>query len=260
MAQNASRRSLLASLATLPVTAAGVIPAVATAAETDGVLLAAIDCFRNAVAAHNAAIAADDDAMERYEAPEFPETLYVRNTDCGLVVPVGYSGRGGERRYFKEVTIEYLRTVPCERVVTHARPATMEDGFTEKEVTSGIDILVRHTREPWPEAQARADEIVSAWDALQAELQRRQDACGLTATHATLETTQLAYANARDVLLETEARTIEGVIAKAAAIMECCYPGADGEIDFASDVEEAFAGPALALTLTRNLHKLTRVA
>ncbi|MGA0594948.1 hypothetical protein [Enterovirga sp. CN4-39] len=260
MAQNASRRSLLARLATLPVTAAEVIPAAATPAEADGLLLAAIDRFRNAVAAHNVALAADDDAMERYDAPEFPETLYVRNTDCGLVVPVGYSGRGDERRYFKEVTIEYLRKVPCERVVTHARPATMEDGFTEKEVTSGIDIVVRHTREPWPEAQARADEIVAAWDAWQAEVERRCDASGRTAAKAALDATQPAYVAARDALLETDARTIEGVIAKAAAIMECCYPGADGELDFASDVEEAFAGPALALTLTRNLHKLTRVA
>ena len=258
MASLASRRSLLASLATLPAITAG--PASALPSAADGDLFAALTRFREANRAVDLACAAEDEAMNRYEAPDFPDALWVRDTDPGLVVPVGYSGGGGgQRRYFQDVTIEYLRKLPCERRIRHERPATAEDGFTEAELAEG-QVIVRYERQPWPEARARADEIVSAWDEWQSEKQRRRDASGLTAASRAVEGARRAYRKARDELLRIPARTMEGVVAKAACVMECFYADEDGQEQLGEDVEGAFAGLGLSLTLVRDLYTLTRIA
>jgi hypothetical protein len=257
MASLASRRSLLASLATLPAITSRTASTLASPA--DAALFAALARFHDANRAVDLACAAEDEAMSRYEAPDFPDALWVRDKDPGLVVPVGYSGGGGQRRYFQDVTIEYLRKLPCERRIRHERPATAEGGFTEAELAEG-QVIVRYERQPWPEAQARADEIVTAFDAWQSEKQRRRDASGLTTALSAVDGARRAYRKARDELIRIPARTMEGVIAKAACVIESFYADEDGQEQLAEDVEGAFAGLGISLTLARDLYRLTRVA
>ncbi|MBM0206897.1 hypothetical protein JNW90_30760 [Micromonospora sp. STR1s_5] len=140
-------------------------------------------------------------------------------------------------------------------MVEQKRPVTLEDGFTEAEVVSGNNFIVRHTREPWPEAQARADEIVTAWDAWNAEVRRRRHASGRTAADEAHDQAMRAYQDARTALMLTPARTISGVMAKAAVVMSMYE---DSEEDFEDEMrdENTTFNFQLSLSLARDLHAL----
>lgn len=66
--------------------------------------------------------------------------------------------------------------------------------------------------------QARADEIVAAYDAWVAECDATRAACGLTAAEEEADAAEGAEWELRQAALATPARTIEGLRAKAEVI------------------------------------------
>ncbi|MBM0206889.1 hypothetical protein JNW90_30720 [Micromonospora sp. STR1s_5] len=265
MAQT-SRRSLLSSLAALPAVAAGAAPSLALG--NDVALYAAIQRYREAVAVTERTENAAQAAYERYwdefgGTPDLPEALYRTEHDVKefCFYPVRNQDPETGRGHFPEMFVNYLRRVPCRRVITHERPVTIEDGFTEEEVASGNHFRVKHEHAPWPQAQARADEIVAAWDAYQAEERRRREASGYTAADEAHDAAMDAYCAARDAVVLTPATTMQGVIAKAAVVMGI-YADAEAMEDFDDSLrrENETFDFRLSLSLARDLHNLTRRA
>ncbi len=189
--------------------------------------------------------------------PELPEAVFQTEQDFNEFhfYPVRDRDHETGRARFSETFINYLRCVPCQRMVEHKRPVTLEDGFTETEVASGNNFIVRHTRESWPEAQARADEIVAAWDAWNADVRRRRDASGRTAADEAHDQAMEAYQEARTALMLAPARTMRGAIAKAAIVMGLYE---DSEEDFEDEMrdENTTFNFQLSLSLARDLRAL----
>lgn len=69
--------------------------------------------------------------------------------------------------------------------------------------------------EPWPEAQARADEIVAAWDAREAEIARRNEVSGFDAAKEAWEARDAALDIIEDEIAAAEAHTVTGLTIKA---------------------------------------------
>lgn len=78
----------------------------------------------------------------------------------------------------------------------------------------GVDEVIGR-RVPWPEAQARADAIVAAWDGWKAELDRIYAASGAEAANAEWEALDDARAELDGAIRDTTARTLDGLRVKA---------------------------------------------
>lgn len=255
-----SRRSLLSSLAALPVVVAGAASSVAATVDAD--LFAAIARYQDAGAETLRTEDAAQAAYERYYdefggEPDFPEALYRTEEDVQRFnfFPVRDQDPETGQGRFPETFVNYLRRVPCRHVLTHRRAATLGDGLPPEDLASGDQVIVRQELVPWPEAQARADEIVAAWDAYQAEDQRRLTASASAQAEEAHEAAMSAYLAARNALALTAARTMQGVVAKAAVVMalyETCPEDFEAEM---LDRKVTF-NFQLGLSLARDLRNL----
>ena len=255
-----SRRSLLASFAALPAVAAGAAPTFSS--DSDAELSAAIARYHEADGASIRLEEAAQAAYERYldefgGKPDFPDAVWVREDDRTLGIYSSTRCPLSDRYFYSETAIGYHRRNPCRRGVTQKRPATIDDGFTAAEVASGDHSIGKTEIVPWPEAQVRADEIVAAWDAFQAEEQRRRDDSGSTAAEERHDAAMEAYRAARDTMVLTPARTMQGVLAKAAVVMGIyADPEGMGDFEDALTRENETFDLRLSLSLARDLHKL----
>jgi hypothetical protein len=113
--------------------------------------------------------------------------------------------------------------------------------------------------EPWPEAQARADEIIAAWDAWEAELERARMLSGQEAANELYN----AIADEKDEVLAQivafPATTFAGAVAKArCARTECSW--LDGlEKQIAAQIEDN-GGPNSEAVCTSIARDLLRIA
>lgn len=257
MAQTASRRAFLAG--TVTVIAAGA-PVASGASDQDRTLLNAIARYHAAVAEADRTDAACFDARRRFEAlggdPPLPEAIYQTERDRlefhFYAIEPDHADPDARPR-MKVSFIEWLQRNPLIRVRNVKRPATVADGFTEEEVASGLNTIARHVREPWPEAQARADEIVAAWDAWTAERHRRRVASGLEAAWEENERADNQRYEAARAIAEIKATTLAGALAKATLIMTWF----DGPDDLAQEIAGASAhAEAVSLSVVRDLLEL----
>jgi hypothetical protein len=105
--------------------------------------------------------------MAEAQLPAKPETLRVRPEDAALSIKNEDTWGGGDG-FYGHNTASSLRKSPRQRDRAHEpiafEPFKHGDNFADfmGDITGRI---VKAMTEPWPEAQARADEIVAAYDA-----------------------------------------------------------------------------------------------
>jgi hypothetical protein len=208
-----SRRAVLAGLgAALPAAAAGA-PALA-APEPEAELLAAVARFREADAAHVAAVEATLEAQARYEEPDLPEALYGQNWDMPYGLPsCVWDEKAGGFVYTADA-IERMRGVRQMRRVQRA-PTPEEVERSNGAIDPEYDVIT--FRRPWPEAQARADEIVAAWDWFIAERERQGEISGLTAALQSEKAAFEAWQAAARAVAAARVTTLQGAALKAQA-------------------------------------------
>jgi hypothetical protein len=88
---------------------------------------------------------------------------------------------GRHCRVYDAGAVRIYRESPRQRWIEQSRPVTLADGFSEEDVARGLCGVTITSTGPWPEAQARAAEIIAAWDWWQMEGPRRQEESGLAA-------------------------------------------------------------------------------
>jgi hypothetical protein len=219
----------------------------------DTELIQAIARWREAEAAHDAAVEAARAAEERYEDPAIPEVLYRRDGDRTFRIPPAIAtDRTTGQRYYDTNAVLLLRQSPRKRDVQRR--------LTEREIAASLDPSydLVSAKEVWPEAQARADEIIAAGDWLQGERQRREDAAGIRVAEETERGAYQAYRAAGRAIADTPATTVQGAILKARVVAEW----------YGNDVAEIAEGigraashaEQVALSVVRDLLVLNGVA
>jgi MoxR-like ATPase len=205
-----------------------------------------------------AAVCDEAETREWGLRPERPAALKIRRADWYDRVSIKHlSG------WYDEDTVEELRIIPRTRrnfTGTRADWKELPDGsngpLTDEEKAQWETV---HARVPDPRAQARADAIVAAWDAWQAELERARIVSGAKAA----DELYLAISEQNDELLlriiNTPASSVAGAVAKArCAKTECTY--LDGlEKQIAAQMEHD-GGPNSEALCTAVVRDLLRIA
>lgn len=263
----ASRRALIGALA-LPFIPASVALGAAIAANaaspegtisgTDAALFESLRVYRETVVARDLATNALDAAYSRYQEmggkPKMPEALLCRDGDwdLGLHSFAGYPDRSEERQYPRSAVV-FLKQSPCRKRFETIRPGTVAEGFSQEEIDRGQANVLKVHYEPWPEAQARADEIVAAWDGWVAEEARRREVSGVRAAEKLDKEHHRLYRAAASRLARTPAHTMEGIKAKVALILSI-YEG-DHEDLIESNAEET-TDIALAVSVVADISRM----
>lgn len=261
MSAPTDRRGFLRGLVAAP--ALGFAVPAAAAADSEPELRAAIELYHATEAAWIVAQDAVDLASERHDAlggtPAYPEALYQTKHDLKLGLHhTECAGEPDYRRRFPGAMVQYLRRTPCIRIVGHRRPATLADGFTQEEVESGVNFIAWSIKEPWPEAQARADEIIAAWDAWNAERIRRNEFSGLAAAETAEAEAYHAYKQAGQAVATTRATTMAGAMLKLAVVMSLYESGSEIEDEVDDPSNGVTFDYRLALSIVRDLNALSR--
>ena len=171
-----SRRAFLARAALSGAAAAQPPIFTAAAAAIDAVLLELERRWGPANAAYELA-SAKEEALDDY-CPPLPEALYLRQGDHALGLGKYATGRGeGDEddrpRYCHEGSKTELRGWRRRHWKWEQSPGTGEDGAPDGSMIE--------RRVPWPEAQARADEIAEAWDRWTADEKAARETSGYAA-------------------------------------------------------------------------------
>lgn len=228
-----SRRGFLCGVAALALIAP---PASAIELSPDAELL---DLWRRRGRALEAAKAAGhrhDQISDATQYPEPPEAVFVQEGDREFGFTKLADHEGQERPW-------YVVGPPRARQKAGQlrRPQThfVDEPFPEGHRLHGTgDVLAR--RVPWPEAQARADAIVAAYDGWVAEQERIYVASGIEAANAEWEELDDARAEIDGMIRDAAARTLDGVRIKAQLIQLDLDEGTTPE-------------PALIASLVRDL-------
>ncbi|MRI57696.1 hypothetical protein D8770_27915 [Methylobacterium sp. DB1607] len=211
MRANPSRRAVVRAFSVAPIAAVSSASALSRAGvehQPDADLLALGVCFDAAEAAYRAACRRADEIEAAIVLPEKPDAIYVAEGDRALgleayakerhdgrrwyIVPPAYSPRHGLRRaHFRYVDV----------------PATPLDRLPEHSVIA--------RRVPWPEAQARADEIVAAYDGWVAERDRIDVESGLAAANEAADALGEQLSDIEAEIEDAIARTLGGLRVKA---------------------------------------------
>lgn len=247
VARPSSRRSFLT--AALAGTAAGAVAgashvAVSGMAEASPIP-ALVKAAEEASKRQDETIEATFDALRRYRElggdPEVSGALLYRgepDRDLCLYGSRPVTNDPTDERYtFSATAIEHFRKHPRTRFGMVPHPDLPPPNM-------------RQTKEPWPEAQARADEIVAAWDARQAEIDRRWKVSGrIDAMNADAAAEQCCEAAIRAVIL-ARVTTPEDVQAKASLMASLL-----GDADELTKVLEHEGEPCdlLALSIVRDI-------
>ena len=220
-----NRRRMMAQSATAAV-AAVAMPAAALAASggnPDAEVLAIVaelaalqvklkDGYRRSKDAHDRAMALN---------PPLPEKARQRPSDVatyGLPPPRDRDGNGFYTTFDTHELSSFHPSQPYK---------VRLDEFVRTRPDPGVDLfLILRTGEheeitlhrTWPEARARADEIVASLEAWKVERELVLDGTGYSAIEAELEALQDQESELLDGLVAAPARTMAGVIAKARAL------------------------------------------
>ncbi|GEP08573.1 hypothetical protein [Methylobacterium gnaphalii] len=141
--------------------------------------------------------------------PEPPAEIFVADGDHALKIE-GYSIErpDGRRMYIVEDANAEWRGLRREHWCWQRRPATPADrlpagGHTVEE------------RVPWPEAQARADEIVSAYDRWKGECALAEKTSGLAEAEEACSRAAQDLSDVEFAIERATARTLDGILVKA---------------------------------------------
>jgi len=134
-----------------------------------------------------------EEAEARYVGPEIPAALMPRHGDPLSFRPC--------RTH--DGILWYMNLVATFRKAPVTRPATTDDG-------ERIEV-------PYPQAQARADEIVAAHDRWKADCDQAKAECGLAAADEEDTRLNVRMWELHDALVAMQPKTIAGVQAKARA-------------------------------------------
>ncbi|KAA2241144.1 hypothetical protein F0L46_04925 [Salinarimonas soli] len=156
------------------------------------------------------------EACERVHAAlVVPEALRPRENDVALGLPKVTSDR------YDAGLVRKLRASPRTRDVR--TPITdLNRGNLPH------DAHTRVGREPWPEAQARVDEIVAASEQYEADKCRLEDALGLTQAETLSNDLEDEATALRAAISALQASTLDGLLVKARAVVHI-YGGAADE-------------------------------
>lgn len=165
---------------------------------------------------------------------EAAEALYVEPT-----IPAALMPRRGDPLSFgpcrrQDGTWWYINLVHQFRTVPVTRPATTDDG-------ERIEV-------PYPQAQARADEIVAAYDQWRAECDRAKSESGFAAADEQDTRLYERMWELHDALSSSQPKTLEGVQAKARGSML--------RHDLFETEEECCSDKELALSIVRDIVRL----
>ncbi|MCJ2092273.1 hypothetical protein MKK67_07160 [Methylobacterium sp. J-072] len=208
MSGGISRRSMLVGLTTSTVPT---LPVLAGDTHPDAELL---DLWRRRGLAEAAAKAAGrrhDDLSDATKLPLPPEAVFVQAGDEGFGF-LGLATAHGSGRLWYSVQAPGAggRAGPLRR----RRTRIVDEPFPEGHSLHGTDSTIGR-RVAWPEAQARADAIVAAWDGWKAELERIYAASGLHAAEAEWEALDDAQNELDGAIRDATARTLDGLRIKA---------------------------------------------
>ncbi|RDI51237.1 hypothetical protein [Microvirga subterranea] len=239
-----TRRSILAGLgASIPMAAVAAAPVYAEK-HPDADLLALGRQWEASAAALDANRKAFDAAEARFEqiAPDHPEELFEQKGDFSLGIVGARDHQNGRRWYVNR--IDELR----------AKPRLKQDWSQVTEGPNGEQVCAWV---PDPNAQARADEIVAAYDLWVAARVRAEKEAGLTAAYAEEERLAKIDSDLRQRIALIPARTMEGLAVKARVY--AWFMGGEDEIEseFARHLE--MNGPTdetIMLAMVRDLLRM----
>ena len=242
-----SRRTMLtAGTAALATAGTVALPAIASVEPDRSAFAEAFAVYMAASAENDAAQAAEEAAAERLEAmgdyPDIPEAVWFREgdfTELRLPTPKGRHGPDGVDFYDARQCADF-----------RARPRTKAVPYPHPDMPPP-NMVVR--QEPWPEAQARADEIVAAWDAYEAECDRLRRESGLEAAGERWSAAVKARLAAAVALFHVPAFTLDDMKAKAAIVLGMYEGIEDYEAEALRDGSDA---TLLSASIIRDLANL----
>ena len=215
-----TRRAVLAVLTGAGVTAGATIPAIAMpGADAELVALGA----RHAILAKEKHIAVDhqcacEDAAVLLLPPDQP-ALQRRGGDRLLLESPGRRSFEDSSDIYLEQEIEELRAKPRKRrYIVDFDPVTGQTWPMGTAPAHIRDALQKY--EPWPEAQARAEEIIAAFDVYkrgEADIDQRS---GFTQAQEIVEALRAELDAVRMAIATTPAKTVEGLGVKARLVAE----------------------------------------
>jgi hypothetical protein len=250
-----SRRHLLAGAAAVPLTGLAAVPVAANAADhPDAELLELGRKCREITAAIDQACKISDELYRRYleSEPAPPEALRVRPEDqaeFGFPPPDRYCEPGF---YTEKIVIDKIRWPRTRYVDLPIYPVRHVDRHPKAGEPIGqlpADHHAQRKREPWPEAQARADEIVAAWDRWKGECKALLNEVGYTDADDEVDRLYEMLEPLHDELVAARAMTLEGVYEKVAAI-SWCHSGEPLELEVTQSMSTS---ERLAWSIARDL-------
>jgi hypothetical protein len=205
-----TRRSALRLFGALPVLAilpiAAMVPLAdtASAADLDAPLLALLSKWEAARLRLNEASAGADAAGARLADFPAPAPILCANEDVALELCAKY----WVGTAYSVDAIEDFRANPRRRY--WVRAAVASDNLPTLTDDSKVEVSA-----PWPEAQARANEIVAAFDGWQRAIKRNQDETGIVDAEARFFALSPIEMDLREEVAATPARSMTGLFAKA---------------------------------------------
>ncbi|MEJ8573451.1 hypothetical protein [Microbaculum marinum] len=232
MSTSMTRRAAVTGLAAAPVALVAVptpapaaLPAVASVGD-DAALFDLFNKWREIGAKADQVGEAEDALVQQIhaDAAVMPDALRWRDGDASLCLD-DHSAGARFRGHYTEKDVERLRG-PRRRARTLVRnnqshpeaPMAIRHDVEPVTALTNPGYLVELVQEPWPEAQARADELVAAfacWDQTPHPLQARCDELGR-------EWDRLCdrRAEIEDQIANTPAKTLPGIMAKVVFVIK----------------------------------------
>ena len=149
-------------------------------------------------------------SMETARHPEPPEALFAQNGDTAFRFAKYAVVRADGRRWYCLGSLDERVSLALRKAQTreHRRPVRPEE-----ELPADAHTVIENV--PWPEAQARADGIVHAWDTWRSAIEAADIEAGVPAAEARVEHLLAVVGPLEDRIEVATAHTLAGVQVKA---------------------------------------------
>lgn len=168
--------------------------------------------------------------------PDRPDALRVQPDDRAL----GVGSRQANDDYYSGMDVEALRARRRTRRVEYDFDSRTGERWPRGRAPEYVfETLVK--AEPWPEAQARADEIVTAYDAYREAERQEEHRSGLTAAEDEADALSAELRRIESAIIAEPARTPRGLAIKAGVLSKTDLSAEDRFNRLAADVRAAAA-------------------